>query len=262
MKSLEQKDRWIAYRKPNSQARFRLFCFHYAGGAASVFRGWQQALPAEIDVCPVQLPGRESRLREVRYQRLGPLLDELSGALEALFDPPFAFFGHSMGSIIAFELALRLRKEGKEGPFKLLLSGRRAPHRPEAAPPLHALPEEEFKDELRRLNGTPEAVLSHPELMELLTPVLRADFAVCETYEHEPTEPLDCPLTVLGGLEDAEVSSEDLESWRRYSRGDFQRRMFPGDHFYLNGAAKTTLIDTVARELMNGHGHLEGSVLR
>ncbi len=216
-----------------------------------MFRSWQKEVPAEIEICPVQLPGRESRLREPRYDRLGPLINDLSSALLPLMDLPFVFFGHSMGSIVSFELAVKLRNEGKKGPLALLLSGRRAPHRPDPFPPLHALPEEEFKQELRRLNGTPEEVLNHPELMELLTPVLRADFAVCETYEHAPTEPLSIPVAAFGGHGDEEVATEDLEGWQRYSTGGFKVRMFEGDHFFLNGPSRSSLLSAVSEELMH-----------
>ncbi len=246
----ETKTAWIAYRKPNPHAALRLFCFHYAGGAASVFRTWQAALPAAIEVCPVQLPGRESRLREPRFERIGPLLDELVAHLAPLLEMPFAFFGHSMGSILSFEATLRLRAAGLPLPQILQLSGRRAPHRPDPDRPIHDLPEDEFRHELKALNGTPEEVLSHPELMDLLTPVLRADFAVCETYRHTPEQPLSLPISAFGGIGDAKVGREDLEGWSQYTAGAFKLRMFPGDHFYLNGHARFDLIRAVATDLM------------
>jgi len=245
----ETPNRWIAYRKPNPQGTLRLFCFHYAGGAASVFRTWQEALPAEVEICAVQLPGRESRLREAPFERLDPILEALDEALSDHFDLPFAFFGHSMGAILSFELAYKLKREGRKLPLALLLSGRRAPHRPDPDAPIHDLPEEEFKSELRKLNGTPEEVLAHPELMELLSPVLRADFALCETYWHQPGEPLEIPLAAFGGLSDGKVAREDLEGWGRYTSAAFRLRMYPGDHFYLYGAAKRDLLRSVAQEL-------------
>lgn len=246
--------KWIAYRRLRPSARMRLFCFHYAGGAASVYRTWQESLPADVEVCAVQLPGRESRLREPRLTRVAPILEELQEALPPFFDLPFAFFGHSMGAILAFELTLALRRAGGPLPQHLMLSGRRAPHRPDPDPDIHALPEEEFKQELRGLNGTPEEVLAHPELMELLIPVLRADFAVCETYEHASQEPLQVPVSAFGGIGDHKVSREDLEGWQRYTKGEFRLRMFQGDHFYLSGPARGDLLRSVARELA---GHLD-----
>jgi medium-chain acyl-[acyl-carrier-protein] hydrolase len=249
-------NRWIAYRKPNPAARLRLFCFHYAGGGASVFRDWQSSVPAAIEICPVQLPGRESRLRDPALTRVGPIIDTLPGVMEHLFDLPFAFFGHSMGTILSHELALRLRALGKPEPVHLLLSARRAPHRPEKDKPIHDLPEEEFKHELRELDGTPEAVLEHPELMELLSPVLRADFAVCETHVHTPEAPLATPISVFGGLGDEKVDRQDLEEWRQYTSGSFKMRMFAGNHFFLQGTAKADLLRCLCEDLAASTGLL------
>ncbi len=247
---MSQTSRWIAYRKPNPQARLRLFCFHYAGGGASVFRTWQNDLPSDIEVCPVQLPGRESRLREPAFVRLAPILDELPDVLQPLMDMPFAFFGHSMGAIISFELTLRLRQLGRTLPLMLLLSGRRAPHCRETDPPLHDLPEAEFKAELMRLEGTPQEVLEHPELMELLLPLLRSDFAVCETYEHDESAVLDLPISAFGGLADHKVDKVHLEGWQKYTKGPFKLRMFQGNHFFLNGSARHDLLRGVAQDVL------------
>lgn len=252
-------NRWLAYRKPRPHAKLRLFCFHYAGGAASVYRTWQESLPPFVEVCPVQLPGRESRLREPLMSSLEPLLDALSKNLEPALDLPYVFFGHSMGAIISFELSLKLRELGLKGPRGLMLSGRRSPHSPETDRPIHDLPGPEFRSELRKLNGTPEEVLAHPELMELLEPVLRADFAVCETYVHQPTEPLSCPMTVFGGLGDEKTPLESLEGWRRYSGGEFQLKRFPGDHFFLNGAARTEVLQAVSAELHGAANRLRAA---
>jgi surfactin synthase thioesterase subunit len=256
--SLTNDDRWIAYRKPSPAARLRLFCFHYAGGGASVFRDWQGIVPAEIEICPVQLPGRESRLRDPALTRVEPLIDNLTRVLEPFLDLPFAFFGHSMGAILSHELALRLRALEKPLPAHLLLSARRAPHRPEKDKPIHDLPEEEFKQELRELDGTPEAVLEHPELMELLSPVLRADFAVCETHEHQAQEPLTLPISVFGGLGDEKVDRQDLEAWRQYTTGSFKLRMFAGNHFFLQDAAKADLLRCLCEDLAASTGLLGG----
>jgi medium-chain acyl-[acyl-carrier-protein] hydrolase len=147
---------------------------------------------------------------------------------------PFAFFGHSMGAGIAFELSRRLRRLGGIEPTHLFVSGRRAPHMPDADRPLHRLPDAEFIDELRRLNGTPAEVLDHPELMEMMLPLLRADFSVSETYTCEPRPSLSCPLTVFGGTRDHHAGPGTLEGWREHTVGRFDLRMFEGDHFFIN----------------------------
>jgi medium-chain acyl-[acyl-carrier-protein] hydrolase len=241
-------DRWLAYREVNPRARLRMFCFPYAGGGASAYRGWSASLPSNVEVCPVQLPGRESRLRDQPFTRPAPLIEGVTDALLPYMDMPFVFFGHSMGGMISFELARELRRRGKTQPLHLFVSGRRAPHLPAREDPIHDLPEPEFIERLRDLNGTPEEVLQHAELMKLLSPVLRADFAVNETYELTPEEPLDAGISVFGGLGDIEVTREDCDAWRQHSKGRFRLRMLPGDHFFLH-SAKDLITEAVARDM-------------
>ncbi|HEX5761015.1 MAG TPA: thioesterase domain-containing protein [Thermoanaerobaculia bacterium] len=244
---LSRSNPWLAYREINPRARLRLFCFPYAGGGASAYRGWGADLPSTIEVCPVQLPGREGRLREPPPTRIEPLVAELAGALP-LADVPFAFFGHSLGALVAYELARALRRRGGPEPLHLLLSGRRGPRVPGREEPIHELPEAEFLARLRELNGTPEEVLGHGELMALLLPLLRADFALHETWTHRPEEPLAAGISVFGGLGDPEVTREDLEDWRGETRGRFRLRLFPGDHFFLH-SARGLVAEAVARDL-------------
>jgi medium-chain acyl-[acyl-carrier-protein] hydrolase len=239
---------WVTYPRPNPSARLRLFCFPYAGGGASVFYSWAEGLPSEVELCPIQLPGRESRLSEPPFIRLPPLVQTLALAIGPHLDKPFAFFGHSMGATIAFELARRLREQGGPTPLCLIVSGGQAPHLPDPAPPIHYLPEEEFITELRRLNGTPDAVLRHAELLQLFLPLLRADLAMYETYEYVAGEPLECPVFAFGGYEDQLVDWKDLASWQEQTSGSFALHMFSGDHFFLRSAQKD-LLQTISQEL-------------
>jgi medium-chain acyl-[acyl-carrier-protein] hydrolase len=213
-----------------------LFCFPYAGGNAPVFRTWPAGLPRSVEVCAARLPGRDERWREPPFTRLGPLVEALAGALRPYLGKPFAFFGHSMGALVGYELIRRLRREGGPTPLHYFASGRRAPHVPREEAPLHTMPEEQFREELRRIGGTPREVLEHEELMRVVSPTLRADFAVIETYAYAPEEALVCPITALGGVDDNEVSREGLEAWRQHTRGAFRVRMLPGDHFFLRSA--------------------------
>ena len=217
-----------------SPARFRLFCFPYAGGGISVFRTWSKQLEPQIQVVPALLPGRESRLREPPFSRLGPIIEALTRDIFPYLNRPFAFFGHSMGGIIAFELTRRLRWEHGIEPDHLFISARRAPQLPDVDPEIHNLPEPEFLKEVERLNGTPKEVLAHAELRQLVLPLLRADFAVCHTYTYLPGSPLKCPTTVIGGLQDDEVSREKLEAWTVQTIGDCRLHMLPGDHFFIH----------------------------
>jgi medium-chain acyl-[acyl-carrier-protein] hydrolase len=172
----------------------------------------------------------------------------LAPALLPHLDKPFAFFGHSMGALIVFELARHLRRQHRLSPIHIFVSGRRAPQVPLHGLPLHQLDEALFVAELRRLNGTPEPVLRDPEMMQLFMPMLRADFALSETYVYAEGDPLDCPVTAFGGLADALVSTGDLLSWRDQTRSSFSLRMIPGDHFYLN-SARDTLLAKIAEDL-------------
>jgi len=241
-------DSWIAFRKPNPQARLRLFCFPYAGTGAALFRTWWNDLPAYVEVCPVQFPGRGTRLMETPFTQLSPLVETLAQALGPLLDKPFAFFGHSLGALVGFELARQLRRQSGAQPVRLFASAARAPQIPPRHRPIHALPDEEFLEELRRLNGTPGEVLEHPELMEIMLPALRADFAVYETYAYSPELPLTCCISSFGGLQDRRVSCDDLGAWREQTTASLSLRMFPGGHFFLN-AVQPLLLQVLSQEL-------------
>ncbi|HZF09900.1 MAG TPA: thioesterase II family protein [Thermoanaerobaculia bacterium] len=246
-------ERWLAYREPNPRARLRLFCFPYAGGGASVYRGWGASLPSDVEVCPVQLPGRESRLRDPAFTHMEPLIEALMGVLPTYLDLPFAFFGHSMGGLISFELARELRRRGGPQPFHLFVSGRRSPELPAREEPIHDLPEPEFIEKLRELNGTPEEVLQHAELMRLLTPILRSDFSINENYTFKEEAPLDMGISAFGGLGDEEVTKDDVAAWAKHTRGRFRMRMLPGDHFFVH-SAKDLVTEALARDLAElGH---------
>ena len=212
----------------------RLFCFPYAGGGASVFHGWQAALPAGVTVCPVQPPGRENRLREPAFTAMGPLVEAAATALRPHLRPPFALFGHSLGALVAFELARWLRREGMTAPACLFASGCRAPQlqRPPERP-AHRLPRADFIAELRRFKGTPEAVLDNAELLEVLLPVLLADFAAAETYRYTEEGPLETPITVFGGAEDERVDDDGLAAWAARTAGAFRLHRLRGGHFFL-----------------------------
>lgn len=239
---------WITYPKPNPEAKLRLFCFHYAGGGALSYRAFPGNLPSDVEVCPIELPGRGFRLLETPFTKIEPLIETLALTILSSLNKPFAFFGHSMGALVSFELARLLRKEYNQSPLHLFVSGHRAPQIPDRDPPIHALPKTEFLRQLCRYNGTPKAVLENAELMELLLPTLRADFAVVETYAYSQSPPLDCPIATFGGLEDWKVSIEDLEAWRKQTSSAFSLEMFPGDHFYLH-SAQTLLLQSLSQLL-------------
>jgi medium-chain acyl-[acyl-carrier-protein] hydrolase len=243
-----KRNPWIAFRKGGHHSRARFFCFPYAGAGASVFRSWGDYLSPEFEVIGVQLPGREERLRDELFVRIEPMVESAARGLCSDLTPPFAFFGHSMGSILAYELACFLRRNGLPQPVHIFASGRRGPQAPRRYEPFHELPDAQFIERLRELNGTPEEVFQHPELLAFMLPTLKADFAVCENYLSGSEPQLECPVSALGGLDDADVSREDLSTWGAITRGRFRLEMFTGDHFFLH-ASRPAVLAAVAADL-------------
>lgn len=241
---------WLAWPAADAGAQLRLFCFAYAGGAGTIFRPWRTQLPREVDVCAIQLPGRGARMYERHYRQLSTLVPVLAEAIFPLCDRPFAFFGHSLGSMIGYEVARYLRRETGCEPALFIAAGRRAPQIPSDDAPIYALPHDAFIAELRRLNGTPEEILLNQELMEMLLPTLRADFELCDTYRFEPGEPLTAPITVYGGADDEDESRDKLEAWQSVTSGSFRLRMFPGGHFFLH-TAESLLLRTLSADLQD-----------
>lgn len=244
---------WIASSRPRPQAHLRLFCFPYAGGGASLFHTWSDELPSQIEVCPVQLPGRENRLTEPPFTCLSALIQVLARILCPYLDKPFAFFGHSMGALISFELSHYLYKHYGLEVAHLLISGRYAPQLQIRKPPdqvnLYQLSADEFIEELRHINGTRETVFQDMELMHLLLPVLRADFELCETYVYSQGDQLSCPISAFGGIQDKDISYDDLVAWQDQTCSTFRVQMLPGDHFFLH-TSRALLLQAVARDLL------------
>jgi len=225
---------WVIRFRPHPAATLRMFCFHHAGGGASAYRPWVAELPAGLELCAIQLPGREGRLREKPYQCLANLVPVVAGVIEPLLDRPFAFFGHSLGAALAFEVARELERNGGPSPAHLFVSGRRAPTRPDPDPGISHLSEEAFLAEVRRRwDGIPAVVLEEPELLQLLLPTLRADVALIESYAYVPGSPLECPISCFGGTDDSSTGETDLAPWRAQTRGTFSQRMFAGGHFFI-----------------------------
>jgi len=246
--NLRPADRWLLQSPPNSRAHLRLFCFPYAGGGSEVFRAWSVTLPESVEVCSVQLPGHGARFREQPLRRFGPLIKAIAEALAPYLNKPFAFFGHSMGATIAFETARELRRTRRPFPSHLFVSGGRAPSIPYRGLLTYNLPEQEFIEELRRLNGTPQEVIEHCELMQIMLPLLRADFELIQTYVYRPEPPLACPITAFGGSQDRNVSCADMEGWREQTSCSFSMQRITGDHFFLH-AARPLLLEVLSREL-------------
>lgn len=232
---------WVVFSKRVPKAALRLFCLPYAGGGVSIYRNWSTLLPPDVEICSIQLPGRDCRLNEKPFTNSILLVEALAQAIYPFLDKPFTFFGHSMGAIIGFELARCLRNKYSLEPLHLFVSGRPAPQIPDDDPPTYCLPEIEFINELKRLNGTPKEVLEHPELMQMLIPILRADFEVCQTYVYSDEKPLNCSITAYYGANDQDVDRNKMEAWNKQTSNTFKVHMLPGDHFFINKYEKPLL---------------------
>lgn len=239
--------KWFARPKPNPQFAPRMFCFPYAAGSEVIFHHWGNHLPM-VEVYSARLPGRGMRIEEAPFTRLMPLVEAVAEAIVPLLDREFTFFGHSMGAVIAFELAQLLRREYGLAPKHLFVSGRNAPHLPERKPQSYHLPEADILNELRRLNGTPPEVLEDAEFRKLLMRVVRADFELIQTYRYLKQPPLDCPITAFGGEQDEDVWYEDIEGWSEHTTGPFEIVTFPGNHFFINTDAQR-LFQELSRRL-------------
>jgi medium-chain acyl-[acyl-carrier-protein] hydrolase len=244
----ESRDPWFPYRRAASRRRSALsmFCIGYAGAGASVFHTWVRALEPTVDVYPVQLPGRENRYRERPFTQMDPLLAGLVEALRPYVASPFVLFGHSVGALVAWELARRLRREDLRAPAYLIVSAHRAPSVPCRDPPLHGASDDALISYLRQLNGTREGVFRSGELLSHVLPILRADLELHETHVPAPEPPLECPVAAFGGAADPRVSPPELEPWARETTGPFSLRLFAGDHFFLHTARPAVLAEVDA----------------
>jgi medium-chain acyl-[acyl-carrier-protein] hydrolase len=245
----KSSNRWVLFPRPNPAAALRLFCFHYAGGSAQAFHDWPKHLPPSVEMGGIQLPGRGDRFGDPHAERLAPLSRIVAQELLLYIDKPFVFFGHSLGALLCFETARSLRRETRRQPARLFVSATEAPHRQSREEPLSGLPKSELVKKLHEFNGAPVEVLQNEELLNLMLPTIRADFALCDTYEYHPEPPLECPMTIYGGLEDHEVEAERLAAWSEMTVGACEIRMFPGGHFYIN-SSRSLFLQTFAGDLL------------
>lgn len=244
-----ESNTWFVTPQPKPDATTRVFFFPYAGGGPAAFAKWCNGLNDSFRLgstrafsgLAVHYPGRGSRHSEPPLTDLRALVENLSQAIPPLLDKPFAFFGHSLGGLIAFELARTLRRKGLAQPNILFVSACAAPQLPNPHPQFHQLPDVEFANELKKLNGIPPEILQNRELMQLALPTIRADFEMVETYQYQADVPLACPIVALGGLDDARVSREQLEGWAMHTNDSFESQFFAGGHFFLTTAHEAVL---------------------
>jgi len=223
---------WIV-RKPGISGRIPLFCFSYAGGNAASFMDWQDLLDPQFELRAVQLPGRGTRIREQPFNSMSQLIEELGRAIEDQLHGPFVFFGHSLGGLIAFEMARYCRRYNLPQPGHVVVSGCAAPRSRLPARRIHELDDDALIEVLRGYNGTPPALLAQREFMTLMLPAIRADFRIVADYRYMPEQTLDTNLTVFAGMADAHVPLAQNDGWRDETNKAFQMHVFKGDHFFI-----------------------------
>ncbi|MFM9610294.1 thioesterase [Streptomyces sp. V2] len=224
-------DRWFRAHRTARPPRRRLICFPHAGGTAQLFHGWSAHLPDDVEVLAVRYPGRQDRLKDPCIADMAAMADAVTEALTGRLDLPVSLFGHSMGSAIAYEVALRLERLGVR-PERLYASGRAAPHR---ARPAGVDPDDEAAliATVRGLGDFQAEVYDIPELRELLLPALRADYRLIETYRPPRAIPLRTPVTAYTGIDDTHCPLADVHAWSELTTSGYDLRTFPGDHFFL-----------------------------
>ena len=238
---------WLGKSEFSTSAKIRLFCFPYAGGGASTYRSWESQLPPEIEVCPIQLPGRENRISEAPFTQLTELVEALADVLKPVLDKPFAFYGHSMGGLLAFEVAKCLRDRFGLLPIHLFIGATIAPQLPNPFPSLDLSSPLNLTSFLRRL-GTSSKVLQNTELKEALLPTMQADFLALESYIYKDNAPLDCPISAFTGSKDRFVSQEDMAAWNTQTLGGFHLESVAGSHLFLE-SDREQVLQTISRKL-------------
>jgi medium-chain acyl-[acyl-carrier-protein] hydrolase len=227
-----------------------MFCLPYAGGGASIYLRWSKAFPPEIAVCPVLLPGREGAIGLPPIADGPALIAALADAVTPLLDRPYAFFGCSLGARLAYGLTHELLRRGLPAPVLLAVAACRQPASPPHRPGAFRLPEDEFIAYLRELGGTPAEIFANRALLDLMVPMLRADFSVVEAPL--PRQPLPCPITACAGTEDSTAPPSALIEWAGFTRSRFALRVFPGGHFFLReqlGPLAAALVADIGRAL-------------
>jgi len=235
------EDKWFIKTHPRENVELRMICFPYAGGSAYTYSSWAKALPRNVELVAVQLPGRSTRFGETPYSDMKNLVDGLIQVFPNLMGTPYILMGHSLGSRIAFELMNRCKQECIRLPRHFIASGSRAPHIPDRERKIHQLPEAQFIEELQKLNGTPVEIIQNEELMALTLPFLRADFTLSETYQYTGDAQFDCPITVLDGDGDSEISLLDIEAWGDHFSHPADIHTISGDHFFIEKSTSAVL---------------------
>lgn len=228
------RDNWFFCKAPRPQASRRLFCFPFGGGGASVFHSWSDAMGEDVEVRALQLPGRETRFSEPRETDINKLIKDIVTALGAYQDKPFAIFGYSLGSLLAFEAYRELRRQNMKTPLRLFIAAMSAPQLPPPHPPISSLPDPEFVQKVEYYYQPGGEAWNNQELREFLLPLLKADIALYESYVYREEPPIDCPIDVIAGSDDRATPVESTRYWTQQTDSDVKFHAFEGGHFFLD----------------------------
>ena len=235
------KSKWLVTPRPNPNALIKLFCFPYAGGNAATYLPWAKRLQQSVELTAIQPPGRSNRMFEQPLSNMPELIEELIKVIPERIDRPYVFFGHSLGSRVAFELMTQFAKRGITLPIHFIASGSKAPHIPAREQSIYHLSDKEFIRELRELQGTPEVILDNEELMELCLPLLRADFEIAETHIYKEKISFNFTASVFGGTDDVDISESDLLAWGSFFSQPLITQCFHGNHFFIESNIEPVL---------------------
>ena len=233
--SVKNNDWFVSLKKKAGNA-MQLICFHYAGGGAYSYCQLSGDIIDNCDVISMQLPGRDNRFQEDFASNMEEVIEELSSNIESFCDKPFVFFGHSLGALIAFELARELQKKNITNLKHLIVSGCDAPQIPLKRKKLYDLSDDDLIEEIQKFNGMPKEILAERELLtDVILPIIRGDFTISDLYKYQQGKKLLCPITAIGGEKDSTFDPEDLLKWNEQS-DVFKFKYFPGDHFFINSS--------------------------
>jgi medium-chain acyl-[acyl-carrier-protein] hydrolase len=229
-----RKSPWIVQSAPRANASLRLFCLPHAGAGSVIYREWHTDFPESVDVCAIEPPGRLARRKDPSIVDATEFAEALATALEPYLDLPFAFFGYSLGALMAFECARVLRRRRKLEPSTLMFAAHKAPHMPYRQPSIRREPKVPFVRELERRYGPLEPVIkADPEMLDMIIDIMRGDLGMIEAYSYRDEQPFACPILALGGKQDVSMIPEELDGWRAQTTSAFRAEWLPGGHFFL-----------------------------